>query len=70
MTGNLTMSELDEERLGKKTGNIVIGEDLSLLSVEELEERIAECENEIERVRSELTAKKSSISAANAIFKQ
>ena len=35
------MSEMDEERSVKKTGDIVIGEDLSLLSVEELAERIS-----------------------------
>lgn len=64
------MSELDEDRPAKKTGDIVIGEELSLLSVEELEERIVACENEIERIRSELTAKKSSLAAAHAIFKQ
>ena len=64
------MSELDDEKPVKKSGDIVVGEDLSLLSVEELEERIAACETEIERVKNELTAKKSSLSAAHAIFKQ
>ncbi len=64
------MSEMDEERSVKKTADIVIGEDLSLLSLEELEERISACEKEIERIRSELNDKKSSLAAANAIFKQ
>ena len=64
------MSEMDDERSAKKTAEIVIGEDLSLLSVEELEERISACETEIERIRSELDAKKSSLAAAQAIFKQ
>ena len=64
------MSEMDEERSVKKTADIVIGEDLSLLSVEELEERISACEKEIERIRSELNAKKSSLAAAHSIFKQ
>ena len=64
------MSEMDEERSVKKAADIVIGEDLSLLSVEELEERISACEREIERIRSELNAKQSSLAAAHAIFKQ
>ena len=48
----------------------MIGEDLSLLSVDELQERISLCEQEIERIRVELDAKKSGIAAAEAIFRK
>lgn len=53
-----------------KPSGVVIGEDLSLLSVDELEERIALCQQEIERIKSELSAKKSGLAAAEAIFRK
>lgn len=53
-----------------KPSGIMIGEDLSLLSVDELQERISLCEQEIERIRVELDAKKSGIAAAEAIFRK
>lgn len=63
------MSTMDDD--GRpKPARIAIGEDLSLLSVDELEERIAACENEIERIRNELAAKKSSMVAAAAVFRK
>ena len=49
---------------------IVIGEDLSLLSVDELEERIVACEREIDRIRTDLVAKKSGLAAAQEIFRK
>lgn len=58
----------DEDR-PKPTG-IMIGEDLSLLSVDELQERIGLCEQEIERIKTELGAKKSGLEAAQAIFRK
>ncbi len=58
----------DEER--PKPSGIMIGEDLSLLSVDELEERIGLCEQEIERIKSELESKKSGLAAAQAIFRK
>jgi len=64
------MSVLDEDGAGKKPAGITIGEDLSLLSVEELEDRITACEDEIERIGAELADKKSSMAAAAAIFKK
>ncbi|HSM40108.1 MAG TPA: DUF1192 domain-containing protein [Afifellaceae bacterium] len=53
-----------------KPSGIMIGEDLSLLSVDELQERISLCEQEIERIRAELDAKKSGLAAAEEIFRK
>lgn len=53
-----------------KPSGIVIGEDLSLLSVEELQERIGLCEQEIERIKAELESKRSGLAAAHAIFRK
>ncbi len=63
------MSTMDEDGPARKSG-FSIGEDLSLLSVDELEQRIADCEMEIERIRAELAAKKSSMAAADAFFRK
>jgi uncharacterized small protein (DUF1192 family) len=46
-----------------------IGQDLSLLSVEELTERIALMNAEIERLRAAMTKKRASKNAANSFFK-
>lgn len=48
--------------------DIVVGEDLYGLSVEELQERIARLEAEIERVGEELKTKKSGRAAAESVF--
>lgn len=55
----------------KKTGPLtdLEREDLSTISVEELEERIERLHIEIERTRTEVTAKTASRSAAEAFFK-
>ena len=58
----------DEDR--PKPSGIMIGEDLSLLSIDELRERISLCEQEIARIKSELESKKSGLSAAEAIFRK
>ncbi|MGI9462982.1 MAG: DUF1192 domain-containing protein [Aestuariivirgaceae bacterium] len=50
--------------------DIVIGEDLSMLSVEELERRIEILENEIQRIRDDIGSKQSSLTAAESFFKQ
>ena len=63
------MNNQTEDGKAKPAG-IVIGEDLSLLSVDELEERIAACEREIDRIRTDLVAKKSGLAAAQAIFRK
>ena len=46
-----------------------IGQDLSLLSVEELNERIALLTSEIERLQAAATKKRASKEAANSFFK-
>lgn len=58
----------DEEPAKKKIGH-EIGQDISLLSVEELRERILLLKTEIERIESELTAKGASKAAAEALFR-
>jgi uncharacterized small protein (DUF1192 family) len=46
-----------------------IGQDLSLLSVEELTERIALMNSEIERLQAAMARKRASKDAANSFFK-
>lgn len=53
----------------KKTVAHEIGQDLSLLSVAELDERIGLLRSEIERLTSDRQKKEASRSAADAIFK-
>lgn len=52
-----------------KTG-AAIGDNLSTLSVAELEARIADFEREIERIKTELDSKRRHEAAANALFKK
>ena len=58
----------DEPR--KKPKPHEIGQDLSLLSVGELTERIALLRSEIERLEAELQAKGSTKNAAEALFRR
>ena len=53
----------------KPKPGIAVGDDLTTLSVAELEARIAAFEGEIGRVRQELAAKKAQQSAAASLFK-
>lgn len=46
-----------------------IGQELSLLSVGELQERIAQLQREIDRLETELKAKGATKAAAEALFK-
>jgi uncharacterized small protein (DUF1192 family) len=62
------MATEDDDRPRKKISH-EIGQDLSLLSVEELNERIALLTSEIERLREAATRKRASKDAANAFFK-
>ena len=48
---------------------IVVGENLDLLSVSELEQRVQTLESEIVRTKSAITAKQASKSAADAFFR-
>ncbi len=60
----------DEIQPKKPKTNIAVGDNLSTLSVAELEARIAEFEREIERVNAELSAKRRHEQAASALFKK
>ena len=54
----------------KSKPSVTLGEDLTTLSVAELEARIGELQGEIERVRTELGTKKAHEAAAAQIFKR
>jgi uncharacterized small protein (DUF1192 family) len=66
--GENHMAIEDDDRPRKKVSH-EIGQDLSLLSVEELTERIALLTSEIERLQAAVTKKRASKDAANSIFK-
>jgi uncharacterized small protein (DUF1192 family) len=59
----------DDDRPKKKITHD-IGQDLYLLSVKELEERIALLTEEIERLKTAVAGKQSSRSAADSFFKK
>jgi uncharacterized small protein (DUF1192 family) len=59
----------DDDRPKKKITH-EIGQDLYLLSVKELEERIALLTEEIERLKTAVAGKQSSRSAADSVFKK
>lgn len=63
------MALFDDEPL-KKPKQHEIGQDLSLLSVAELNERIALLKAEIARLEAELGAKGATKSAAEALFRR
>lgn len=62
------MAMEDDDRPRKKISHD-IGQDLSLLSVEELTERIALLKGEIARSEEAATKKRASRDAANSVFK-
>ena len=66
--GDRKAMDVEEERKPGKP-EIVIGEELGLLSVEELERRIGVLLSEIERFKMALAAKRRSREAANSVFK-
>jgi uncharacterized small protein (DUF1192 family) len=53
----------------KPKAEIVVGEKLEALSVDELTARIAALEAEIDRVRAELDVKRNRVAAAQSLFK-
>jgi uncharacterized small protein (DUF1192 family) len=63
------MALFDDEPL-KKPKPHEIGQDLSLLSVGELTERIALLRSEIERLEAELKTKSATKSAAESLFRR
>ena len=62
------MAAEDDDKPRKKISH-EIGQDLSLLSVEELTERVALLNSEIERLQAAMSKKRASKDAANACFK-
>lgn len=62
------MAAEDDDKPRKKISH-EIGQDLSLLSAGDLDERIALLEAEIERLKADATKKRASRDAANAFFK-
>lgn len=58
----------DDDRPRKKVSH-EIGQDLSLLSVEELTERVALLKSEIGRLEEAAARKRASRDAANSVFK-
>ncbi|HEV3184244.1 MAG TPA: DUF1192 domain-containing protein [Xanthobacteraceae bacterium] len=61
---------MDEELLPKKKLAHEIGQDLSLLSIAELTDRIALLEEEIARLEAAKASKSATRSAADAFFKR
>ena len=58
----------DDDRPRKKVTH-EIGQELALLSVRELQERIALMTSEIERLQAAMAKKRASRDAANSVFK-
>ena len=58
----------DDDKPRKKITN-ELGQDLSLLSFEDIEDRIAALAAEIERLKADAAKKRASREAANAFFK-
>ena len=62
--------DLDELLPRKPKLELVIGQDISTLSVTELEARIVALEDEIARTREALKARAATKSAADSVFKR
>lgn len=60
---------IDGEFDVSEPGQVVVGEDISLLSVEELEKRITLFEQEISRIRMDIATKKASKETAESVFR-
>jgi uncharacterized small protein (DUF1192 family) len=60
---------IDDDDKPKKKVSHEIGQDLSLLSVEELTERIALLNGEVTRLQSSMTLKRATRDAADRFFK-
>ncbi|MFV0298873.1 MAG: DUF1192 domain-containing protein [Hyphomicrobiaceae bacterium] len=59
-----------DEPQKRPSREILVGEDLKTLSVTELEARVAALGAEIDRIKQEITSKRSHTSAADALFKK
>ncbi len=64
------MAAIDPDDLPKKKVTHEIGQELSLLSVSELAERIGVLKDEITRLEAEMTRKRTSQQAADSFFKK
>jgi uncharacterized small protein (DUF1192 family) len=64
------MASLEEDDRPKKKPVHEIGQDLALLSVEELNDRVSLLNDEVARLRSALEKKRASRSAADQFFKR
>ncbi len=64
------MAALDPDDLPKKKTTHELGQDLTLLSVSELTERIGLLKDEIVRLKAEIAKKRASQTAASAVFKK
>jgi len=64
------MPAIDPDDLPKKKIAHEIGQDLSLLSIGELAERVNLLKDEIARLEAEMTRKRATQSAADAFFKK
>jgi uncharacterized small protein (DUF1192 family) len=65
----MAMALFDEE-LPKRKAELTVGEDLSKLSIAELEDRIARLKAEIVRVEEAVAAKRASLGVADSFFKR
>jgi uncharacterized small protein (DUF1192 family) len=66
----MSMAAMDEDDRPKKKIAHEIGQDLTLLSVAELHERIALLQAEIARLQADIAKKQSSRSTADQFFKK
>ena len=64
------MAAIDPDEMPKKKINHEMGQDLALLSVGELTERIGLLKDEIARLEGEMARKRASKSAADTFFKK
>ena len=63
------MAISEDDASQKKPARHAVGEDLSTLSVDELEERIGVLRDEIERIEAAIDAKRASADVAASFFK-
>lgn len=66
----MNMGDLEPRQRRGEALAALAREDLSLLGIEELNERISALEAEIARIRYQLEKKRGSLSAAEALFKR
>jgi uncharacterized small protein (DUF1192 family) len=70
MSGGKTMAKDDDDDRPKKKIVHEIGQDLALLSVNELRERIALLQDEIARLEASIASKQASRGVADTFFKK